>query len=211
MKYSFLLLFTFSVSVVYAQVDYDEIKKKTTDPESEYFYTKILERFNNSDSTLTEDDFEAFYYGSVFIDSYDPEKISQAEESIREANYSHDYLRAYEIADSLLKVYPASIQAYFEKGFACFNLKRFEEETFNNKRYKVLVRTILHSGDGKSITNAWYANLSNDEYEVVKYLQLEIKEVKELDVKEQFYDVFYLKSNKAKMKEAFFNVTAQNK
>jgi len=192
-------------------MDIQEIKNNTSDTSSEFYYKKLWQRFNNSDSTLTKDHFYYFYYGSTFLPSYQVEAIDSVEESIREANYTKDFIRAYELADSLLQHYPTSIQAYFEKSFACYNLKRFEEEEYNKKRYKVLLKTIMDSGDGKSISSPWYANLPNDEFEVLRYLGAEIKDESELEVKEQVYDYFTLKSNPSKRKEVFFNVTAQTR
>lgn len=193
----------------FAQMDIQEIKNKTTDTSSEFYYKKIWTRFKNSDSNLTKDHFYYFYYASPFLPSYQIEAIDSIEQTIREANFAKDFIRAYELADSLLQHYPTSIQAYFEKAFACYNLKRFEEEEYNKKRYKVLLKTIMDSGDGKSISSPWYVNLPNDEFEVIRYLGAEIKDESELEVKDQVYDYFTLKPNKSKRKELFFNVTAQ--
>lgn len=170
-----------------------------------------MDRFNQSDSTLSADDFTLLYYGAVFLPSYDLYQIQEQEQKIRLANYDQEFLLAYDLADQLLKNYPMSVQAYFEKAYACFNLKRFEEESYNNKRYKILIRTVLASGDGKSFETAFHANLPNDEYEVLKSLGLEIKEATEVEYLHQSFDLFKLKPNKKKWKETFFNITRQER
>lgn len=209
MKFLYPLFLLFITSVSFGQMDYAALQRKVSDKNSHFYYPELLERFRNSDSTLTSEDFEVIYYGGIFLDSYDPVKLTEAEQRIRELNYYKKYIEAYELADSLLREYPVSVQAYFEKGYACYNLKRFEEQEYNNKRYKVLIRTILRSGEGKSFSSAWFANLPDDEFEVLKYLNLEIREEAEIPYKDDIFDVFYLKSNKSRLKEAIFNVTRQ--
>src|SRR5437868_5024379 len=108
MKLLTTLALLLTSSFLFAQVNYEEIKRKTADPKSEFHYPKLLERFKSSDSTLTKEHFNALYYGAVFLPSYKVDLIDDTETKIREANYNHEYLRAYELADSLLAVYPAS-------------------------------------------------------------------------------------------------------
>ena len=186
------------------QVDYPYIKAIISDSTSNTYYPTLVQRFAGSDSTLTGEDFYFLYYGAVFLPGYDTTKILEAERAIRLANYSGDFLEAYELADSLLKIYPVSIQAYFEKAYACFSLKRFDEEACNNKRYKVLIRTVLGRGDGKSFETPYHINLHNDEYEIIKYLQLESREELEVEYQGKTYEVVHLKPNKLKIKHLYF-------
>lgn len=204
-----VLLILLFQQAVQAQPNYEEIKKNIEDPLSPSYYPDLLQRFSASDSTLTMEDFQHLYFGGVFHKNYDLQQIQEAEKLIRLANYEGDHLIAYELADSLLKEYPISIQAYFEKAYACFNLKRFDEEDFNNKRYKILIRAILSLRDGKTFDSAYHANLPNDEYETLKFLRLEYKEVSEIEYSGNSYDVFSLKPNKSKLKELYFNVSRQ--
>ncbi|MBX9850770.1 MAG: DUF4919 domain-containing protein [Cytophagaceae bacterium] len=186
------------------QVDYPYIKARISDSTSNTFYPVLTQRFNDSDSTLTGEDFYLLYYGAIFLPDYDTTKILEAERAIRLANYTGEFLEAYELSDSLLKIYPVSIQAYFEKAYACFSLKRFGEEAYNNKRYKVLIRTVMGRGDGKSFETACHINLHNDAYEIVKYLQLESKEELEVEYQGKTYEVVHLRPNKLKLNHLYF-------
>jgi hypothetical protein len=208
--YSFLFLLFLSLEG-FCQINYSVIEKKITDSQSDAYYPTLLQRFLDSDSTLTIEDFQLLYYGAVFHKNYDNNKIMDAERQIRLANYAGEFLEAYNTADSLLQEYPMSVQAYFEKAYACFNLKRFEEEAYNSKRYKVLIRTILSSGDGKTFESAYYANTPNDEYETLKYLRVESKEEAELEYNGNSYDLFTLKPNKSKLKHLYFNISKQGR
>jgi hypothetical protein len=211
MRFALFIFFLFQILNVSGQIHYDFIKEKLFNNNSDSEYKLLLERFKNSDSTLTREDFVDLYYGAVFLNSYDPGKISKVEERIRILNFSNQFIEAYELADSLLQKYPMSIQAYFEKTWACFNLKRFEEEKYNEKRYKILIKTILQMSDGSSPETAYHCNLPNDEFEVIKFLKLEVKEEKEISYNGQTYDLFSFKSNRSKIKELYFNVSKQRR
>ena len=209
--YKLCFLFFLLSQLSFGQINYQQIKKQTCDTLGDFSYPMLIGRFQNSDSTLSLAHFQALYYGGVLRPDFELKKIQDAERSIRLANYSGDFLEAYQLADSLLKEYAVSVQAYFEKAYACFNLKRFEEETYNTKRYKVLIKTILSSGDGKTIESAYQANLPNDEYEVLKFLNLTYKELTTLETAGSTFDVFSLKTNKLKIKNIFFNITKQGR
>lgn len=197
-------ILSFSASIAFSQVDYNDIGQKINDKESKTYYSLLVQRFLDSDSTLTMADFQLLYYGATLQNNFEPDKIMEAERDIRLANYSGKFLEAYQLSDSLLKVYPVSIQAYFEKAYACYNLKRFEEESYNTKRYKILIKAILSKGDGKTFETAYTANLANDKYETIKFLGLTFKEEMEVEYNGKHYDVFVLKPNKSKLKNLYF-------
>lgn len=208
-----ILLFCllFISELISAQTLYSYYKDKYFSSEDTAAYNNLLIRFQKSDTSLRLDDFKDLYFGAIFLNSYNPEKIGEAEEKIRQANFSGNYQLAYNFADSLLKNYPMSIQAYFEKSWACHNLGLTEEEEYNKKRYKVLIRAIMDVGDGLTAGSAWFSNLPNDEFEVIKFLKFEIKEEREISYDGNVYDVFTLKANKSKIKEIYFNVTCQGR
>ena len=207
-----IFILPFLISSLSSGQDFHSYYKEryfSTDTSTLYF--DLLQRFQDSDSTLIFDDFKDLYYGAVFLNSYDPAKITEAEDKIRQANFDKNYQQAFDLADSLLTKYPMSIQAYFEKSWASHNLQLPEEEEYNRKRYKVLIKVVMDSGDGASLTSAWYSNLPNDEFEVLKYLKLDSKEEKEISYDRNVFDIFLLKPNKAKIKEVYFNVTRQRR
>src|SRR5258708_1113063 len=70
-----VLLFSscFSFSQKISNVDFDAVKKKLdTDPG---LYKQLLDRFIQSDSTLTNEDYYLIYYGQCFQPSYDPNSV----------------------------------------------------------------------------------------------------------------------------------------
>ena len=52
--------------------DLEAIKEASTDPESPYYYPTLLTRFMANDTTMTDEQFQYFYYGTLFQEDYDP-------------------------------------------------------------------------------------------------------------------------------------------
>lgn len=52
--------------------DLEAIKAASTDPESPYYYPTLLESFMANDTTMTDEQFQYFYYGTLFQEDYDP-------------------------------------------------------------------------------------------------------------------------------------------
>lgn len=52
--------------------DLKAIKEASTDPESEFYYPSLLKSFMANDTTMTDLQFQYFYYGTFFQEDYDP-------------------------------------------------------------------------------------------------------------------------------------------
>lgn len=52
--------------------DLDSIKIASCDPASKYYYPTLLKKFMANDTTMTDTDFQYFYYGTMFQEDYDP-------------------------------------------------------------------------------------------------------------------------------------------
>lgn len=56
--------------------DIDAIAKASIDEDSPYYYPKLLKSFLSNDTTMTSQDFQYFYYGTMFQEDYDPYRDS---------------------------------------------------------------------------------------------------------------------------------------
>lgn len=52
--------------------DISKIAKESVDPESKYYYPTLLKSFMTNDTVMTPQDFQYFYYGTMFQEDYDP-------------------------------------------------------------------------------------------------------------------------------------------
>jgi hypothetical protein len=131
-------------------------------------YQKLTERFKNSDTTLTIEDFQLIYYGYQTSAAYYSKENEFKENLIKPLNKSGQYKQAIELADSILFANPVSIVAHFEKAFACAQLGLTAMENFHQKRYMVLCNVIKLSGNGSALLR-YNANSVNDALEFLAF------------------------------------------
>ncbi|MDB5255718.1 MAG: hypothetical protein JWM14_413 [Chitinophagaceae bacterium] len=173
-------LFFLPLSLAQAQINTDSIALSTSSSTGRIHYKQLVEKLRQSDSTLQRNDFLTLYYGSVGQPSYKLELIDSIEQNIKEHNLLQEFIQAYELGDTLLAFHPVSITAYFERSFACYALKRTDEESINNQKYVLFVKCVLSSGNGFEETPFVVVSY-NDAIEVLKYLHIKYKTIEEAD------------------------------
>ena len=52
--------------------DLEAIQSATTNPESDMYYQSLLKKFMANDTSMTDEQFQYFYYGTLFQEDYDP-------------------------------------------------------------------------------------------------------------------------------------------
>jgi len=165
-------------------------------------YQKLTERFNNSDTTLTIEDFQLIYYGYQTTATYYSKENEFKENLIKPLNKSGQYKQAIELADSILLSNPVSIVAHFEKAFAFAQLRLSILEKFHQKRYIVLCNVIKLSGNGTALLR-YNANSINDALEFLAFKEL--KAVNDSKIETGLIQ-FDLAKNKQKLLYMYFYI-----
>lgn len=172
----FFILLCVASTGTQAQVNLDSMASYYASVPGQKAYEYDVQRLNALDSTLEKKDFINLYYGAAFQPHYQLTHIDSIENKIKEYNLLQEFMSANELADSLLRIHPISITAYFEKSFACYGLKRTSEEAINRQKYLIFSKCVLTSGNG--LPESPFLIVSyNDAIEVVKYLQVKYKQI----------------------------------
>lgn len=163
-------------------------------------YEKLVERFNNSDTTLTIEEFQLIYYGYQTTKTYYSKENEFKETLIKPLNKSGQYKLVIELADSILFFNPVSLVAHFEKAFACAQLGLTTLEDFHQKRYIVLCNVIKLSGNGTALLR-YNANSVNDVLEFLAFKGLKATNDSKTEIGLIQFD---LAKNKQKISHLFF-------
>lgn len=183
MRFLFLLLLI-SFSILgfagknnFVKVNMDEIRNEVSNPDSEFYYPKLIKRLNASDTTLGVMDYRHLYYGFVFQDNYTGLNNVRKKE-IYELIENKKLKRAMDVCDSVLMDVPVSLSMNFIKLFLAqkMNENSFETIVFK-KRYLGILLTILTSGDGKTSKTGYKTILISDDYDIA-YLYYQLEEIK---------------------------------
>lgn len=216
MTFRFALLlvcawFITSVSL-YAQnigrVDFTEIKRNIENPESHYYYPRLVERILADDTTLTYRDFKHLYYGNVFQSYYYPYGVSNAKKEFTTIFKNEEYTQAVVKGKQVLAENPVDIEVTLKMIISFLELGDTMQAKIYGKKYFGFLDVIYASGDGKTAETAYVVISVNDEYRVVGDLGLYVKQqalINDCDLL-----IFERKGQrsvrKKKIKQLYFNV-----
>jgi Domain of unknown function (DUF4919) len=167
MKKTILFLFFYFLlhliqAQIFSQIDFNKVYAQTTNERSPYYFPKLLKRFQEVDTTLTEAEYMYLYYGYTRSVHYSPMDNDATE--LRSLVESKQLEEAKEKIEKLDENNPVNMNLTYSKGLMAFmekndiDAKRFTSQT------RGLFRAIMQSGDGKSEATAFVITSIEDEY-----------------------------------------------
>lgn len=156
-------------------INFLDIEDEVTNTEGQFFYPKLLERYNSFDPTLTTKDYAHIYYGFAFQKDY---LVNQpSEEKMNQLMDQGKFEEAIAECKLILSKNPVSLEANNAIAYAMFQLKKPESEYEGYRnRYKTFVDIIVKSGDGKDPLTSFKIIYVADEYNIM-FSHFEIPEV----------------------------------
>lgn len=162
-----LLVISTSAQSGFQKINRDSVKTAISDPAQTSFYPKLLERFQNFDTSLTLNDHRLLYYGFVFQPEYSAYGDIKTKE-IQAAITERDYGKAIITIDTVLKTVPISLKANYQKAVALYLFDSTSLAYLRYaKRYASLLAAILSTGDGMTCPTSFKTIFVADEYEVM--------------------------------------------
>lgn len=171
---SFLVFSVNAADKNFRKPDYDNIKKKIQDSESEYFYPTLFDRYTKSDTTLTLSDYRILYFGYLFNDNYSSYGISDYMDSVniiynQDTLTNLDYLEIIRFEKIVLEEYPFNLRDLFALADAYSQLGDTISAIQTDYKFHTLVETILSTGNGKKEKTAWHVISVGHEYDIIGY------------------------------------------
>ncbi|GMQ25559.1 hypothetical protein Aoki45_22410 [Algoriphagus sp. oki45] len=139
------------------QQDFEGFFNRSQDPKSEFFYSTLLERFNQGDTALNSREILHLLIGFTSEEEFKPYEYFRKEREIFSLVEEAQYLKALESADSLLAKVPVSQQTILSKAAALYYLERPEESGLEIWKSQKIMEAMAWSGDGTSPETAFFA------------------------------------------------------
>lgn len=162
--------------------DLEAIRIATTNPQSEYYYPKLLKRFNTLDTLMNSQDFQYLYYGTMFQEDYDPyrkpvkpgELESLANIYLKPEPNRSERGRIEAYANAALADNPIDLQQLNHRIFVYE--KNGKEEHARIWQYKLnhLLEVIARSGTGADGDNAWIVVYPGHEYYLLNLMKTRV-------------------------------------
>ncbi len=221
MKKIILVLFSITISLLgiaaplaITKPDMDAIRKAVIDPQSKYYYPKLMETYlHQADTTMTHDEFRHLYLGYMFQEDYTPYHKNERAKEI-EGLYHKDFKeltrsernQIIQYADSALADNPFDLTQLEYKILALRgNGKNFTADLWEY-RLGGIIRAILSTGTGLDKDNAWFVVNPAHEYYLLNTMS---KYVSKSNFVEPYFDYVKIKPQKGEEEKAegyYFNI-----
>lgn len=193
----------------FAKPDYEQIKQNVEDTESHLYYSKLWDRFQEGDSTMSIEEKRHLYYGYVFNSNYSP------------YTSTHDYKRANAILDKdtptkkeweelvslynkSLKSEPFNLRYLIYQRTAYNSLNKPEEAKRNLQKIYNIMDALDSTGDGLTKETAIHVIGVYSEYD---YLFLNKMAAESQSLIDGIFDVLSLQANENGIDEMWFDVS----
>lgn len=196
--------------------DYEGIQREIADPNSEYYYPKLLERLTKADSTLAEDinTMRCLYYGYVFQPGFNPYKHLDEQKEIGNILFGDvestkaDFLKVIELADKAIAQKPTELPMYYYRLIGCaYGYGEDDPRTMDARfRLEMLFNAIYSSGNG-SREAPFHVSSVMHSYFIMDMNDLHPQHQALIFVNGRACDAFPLEENEAGVDTLFFDVT----
>lgn len=163
---------------------YKTVSKQLEDDKK--LYDKLLKRFVDNDTTLTDEEMIVVYYGAVFQKNYNPYSSHKKEKEFFELYNKKEYKKAIKIGEKIIEDEPLNFKIIFKTLVCAYSLEDEKKKEKYSYYYQALLRTIINSGDGHSANTAFVVINVSDEYVFMAQLQVEFSSQSLIGVCDKF-------------------------
>lgn len=183
---SFVGVHAAKITDVLSRPDLEEIKKAVLDEKSQFYYPRLLKEFMANDTTMTPQEFQYFYYGTLFQEDYDPYRpapsphtqaliaplMNKTQWSRAERKMILDYAMEA-LADNPVNLRQLTNRIFVYEQNGKRDLAKIWQYKLNH-----LLLVIAASGNGTDANNAWVVVYPQDEYDFLNLSGITVKEAR---------------------------------
>ncbi len=192
--------------------DLDAIRIASTDENSKFYYGKLLKEFLANDTTMTAEDFQYFYYGTLFQEDYDPyrdhikpEMLETLAPLFNKKKWSRaERKQILDFANACLAENPVNLRQLTNRIFVYEQNGKYDLARIWQNKLNHLLLVIASSGTGADPENAWIVVYPHDEYD---FLNLSGITAREQKFEPPYYDYILVNpKNENSPKGYYFNI-----
>ena len=193
--------------------DMEMIAKASVDETSKFYYPRLYNMFMKNDTVMTAEEYQYFYYGTLFQEDYDPYRESpnpallQELQSVyaKEKRTRADLEKMSAYAEQVLKDNPIDLRQLTNKIYVyeqkrSYNLAKIWQNKLNH-----LLLVIAASGTGLDTENAFIVVYPQHEYD---FLNISKFTASSQRFEPPYYDYISITSDKSNAPEGYyFNIS----
>lgn len=189
--------------------DLEAIAAATLDESSPYYYQRLLKDFMSNDTTMTDDEFQYFYYGTFFQEDYDPyrnptdpEEMSRLTPLFNKPQWTRSERKAVldyalkALADNPVDLRQLTNRIYVYEQNGKYDLAKIWQYKLNH-----LLLVIASSGSGLTPESARVVVFPHDEYD---FLNLSGITARNQEFVAPYYDYILINRKDDKQPEGYY-------
>lgn len=173
--------------------DLAAIQAASTDENSKFYYPTLLKKFMANDTVMNDEDFQYFYYGTLFQEDYDPyrqqgnpETMATLAPLFNKKQWSRaERKQILDFAMETLADNPVNLRQLTNRIFVYEQNGKYDLAKIWQNKLNHLLLVISSSGTGADPENAWIVVYPQDEYDFLNLSGITVKEAK---FQEPYYD-----------------------
>lgn len=189
--------------------DLEAIRIASTDENSKYYYPRLLAEFMRNDTTMTDEDFQYFYYGTLFQEDYDPYRGPVSPATLQELTplfNKKQWSRAerkqiLDYATESLADNPVNLRQLTNRIFVYEQNGKYDLAKIWQYKLNHLLLVIASSGTGLDPENAWIVVYPHDEYD---FLNLSGITIREQEFRQPYYDYVLINKKDDKQPDGYY-------
>ncbi len=192
------------------QVDLAEVKASVTDPSSQYYFPRLMKRFQENETIMTTDDYRYLYLGTMFQEDYNPYRRSIYAERVNPLTFKEKHSRAE--LDSMISYTTLALEDtpfdINQMNFLIYALREKGKVNIANiwqYRLNRLLEAIVSTGTGADTAGAWYVIYPRDEATIINLSSKKVESLKPAFV-EPYYDCIEVTDPQGRTRQYYFNI-----
>lgn len=171
-KFTFLFLLIpfliFSQKNFEYKKDFENILKESKNKDSDLNYNKLLEKFNKTDTTLTDRQVLALLIGFTDNTYYKPYKDLEFSRNLYKLNDDKKFDEVIKEGNKFIVHHPFDLKALFEVSYAYYKKGNQSLADSYLMKTSLIFNAMIYSGNGKSIDNPIFALNPSDGQDFIK-------------------------------------------
>lgn len=159
------------------EIDFERIKQETLDPNSRYYYPKLVKSFKSNDTIMNFEAYRNLYYGFIFQEDFNPFRHTEFEgkEEVEALYYKstplsrEDCDKIAQYAEMALEDNLFDIDQLNYYIYALKEKKKYARAAVRQYRLDKLIAAIMSSGRGTE-EEPWVVISPDHEYAIINFL-----------------------------------------
>ena len=153
--------------------DLAAIARESVDESSKFFYPTLYNKFMKNDTTMTPEEFQYFYYGTMFQEDYDPYREAPNPALLqellpiyaKEKRTRNDREKMLAYADQVIEDNPVDLRQLTNRIYVYEQNRKYDLARIWQYKLNHLLLVIAASGTGSDAENAWTVVYPQQEYD----------------------------------------------